>query len=87
MKSRPSPEQLRHQVEAFLSEELGIHADDIELDTALVSSGLIDSMSLVQLATHIERTLDIEIPDQDITVENLDSLAKILAYIESRLSS
>ena len=41
-------------------------------------------MGLVRLASHLERLLDIEIPDEDVTPENFGSLGRILSYAKSR---
>ncbi|MFQ5513659.1 MAG: acyl carrier protein [Myxococcota bacterium] len=78
-------ETVERQILAFLRERVEEDQETIRRDTALVSSGLIDSMDTVRLATHLERTLRLKIPDEDISVENFDSIARILSYVEGRL--
>jgi acyl carrier protein len=72
---------------AFLRDDLRVRNEAITRETELVSEGLIDSTDLVLLATHLERTLDLEIPDEDISVDNFDSVAMILDYVERKLGS
>jgi acyl carrier protein len=80
-------EALERSILAFLRDELQVADEAITRDTELVSEGLIDSTDLVRLATHLERTLDLEIPDEDISVDNFDSVAMILDYVERKLGS
>jgi acyl carrier protein len=48
---------------------------------------MLDSADVVRLATHVERSLDISIPDRDITPEHFDSIARILDYVDARHES
>jgi acyl carrier protein len=80
-------EALEGIILAFLREDLRVRDEAITRETELVSEGLIDSTDLVLLATHLERTLDLEIPDEDISVDNFDSVAMILDYVERKLGS
>jgi acyl carrier protein len=79
-------DELEARILGFLSQELGIR-ETVERDTELVSTGLVDSADLVRLATHLERTLDLSIPDHEINADNFDSVAMILEYVERKLGS
>ncbi len=81
------PEVLEARVRAFLSKQLNLRDAPIERDTELVTTGLLDSMDVVRLVAHLERTLGITIPDGDIDVDHFDSIAKISSYLEARLGS
>ena len=80
-------EQLETEIRAYLRDELDLPEEELVRDARLVRNGLLDSVNLVQVATHLERTFGIEIPDQDIDGEHLDSIAMIAAYVESRQRS
>ena len=80
-------EALEGIIFAFLRDHLRVLDEAITRETELVSEGLIDSTDLVLLATHLERTLDLEIPDEDISVDNFDSVVMILDYLERKLGS
>ena len=79
-------DELEARILSFLSQELRIR-ETIERDSELVSTGILDSADLVRLATHLERTLDLEIPDHEINADNFDSVAMILEYVERKLGS
>jgi len=64
----------------FLEDELAIDRAEIVLDTLLFSSGLIDSFSLVSLLGFLETAGGFMIDPADVTLDNFDSLARILAY-------
>jgi acyl carrier protein len=66
----------------FLTEELGVEGDKIEPETLLFSSGLIDSFSLVVLMTFIENAGEVSIAPSDVTLDNFDSVERMLAYVE-----
>jgi len=80
-------DDLEASILAFLRDELRIDTSEIEPDTELVSGGVVDSTDLVRLATRLERNLDIEIPDQDISADNLDSIEMIINYVSGKLAS
>jgi len=77
-------EQIEAEVRRYLREELDLPEEELARDARLVRNGLLDSVNLVQVATHLERAFDIEIPDQDIDGEHLDSIEMIAAYVRAR---
>jgi acyl carrier protein len=50
----------------------------------LISSGLIDSFSLVDLALFIEDTFGVHIDDTELNAQTFDTLDQLAALIESR---
>lgn len=56
----------------------------IEPDQALLSSGLINSFSLVDLAMYIEDTFSVRIEDFELNKETFDSLSQLSELIHSR---
>lgn len=58
---------------------------DIVDDQDLLLSGMLDSISVVRLASHIESTYAITVPPEDVIIENFGTLVKISSYIASRL--
>ena len=82
---RSDVEQLESRICAFLCDECRIDPAELTRTTELVTSGLLDSMGMVRLATHLERLVEISIPDDDITAEHFDSIERILGYVQSKL--
>ena len=56
----------------------------ISPNEALISSGLIDSFSLMDLALFIEDTFGVRIEDTELNAETFDNLDQLAALISSR---
>ncbi len=56
----------------------------IAADEALISSGLIDSFSLMDLALFIEDTFNVRIEDTELNADTFDNLNQLAALISSR---
>ena len=50
----------------------------------LISSGVIDSFSLMDLALFVEDTFGVRIEDTELNAETFDDLAQLASLIESR---
>lgn len=51
---------------------------------SLLEEGLIDSTGILELVAFIETEFSIQMADADIVPDNLDSLATIVRYVESK---
>jgi len=56
----------------------------ISPDESLISSGLIDSFSLMDLALFIEDTFGVRVEDTELNAETFDNLNQLAALISSR---
>ena len=56
----------------------------IAADESLISSGLIDSFSLMDLALYVEDTFGVRIEDTELIADTFDNLTQLAALIESR---
>lgn len=56
----------------------------LEPSAPLVSSGLIDSFSLVDLALFVEDTFGVHLDDTELNAQTFDSLEQLAGLIESR---
>ena len=65
----------------FLVEELGVEGDNLQPETPLFSSGLIDSFSLVTLMSFIENAGEVSIDPADVTLDNFDNIERMLQFI------
>jgi acyl carrier protein/D-alanine--poly(phosphoribitol) ligase subunit 2 len=54
---------------------------EITLDTPLISSGIVDSFSMVSLKTFLEKKCKISIPDAKASPEAFDSVNKIAKLV------
>ncbi len=74
---------LENYIAAKILKQPGRH---IAPDAALISSGLIDSFSLVDLALFVEDNFGVRIDDTELNAQTFDSLQQLTALIESRRS-
>ena len=56
----------------------------IQAEASLITSGLIDSFSLVDLALYIEDTYGVRIEDTELNASTFDTLDQLAALVESR---
>ncbi|MEL6190030.1 MAG: phosphopantetheine-binding protein [Myxococcota bacterium] len=72
-------------IRIFIQREiLNDEAISIADDQDLLLSGLLDSLGVTRLVTHLEEQTGIEIPAGDVTLENFSSLALIRDYLQTR---
>lgn len=57
---------------------------NLRADEALISSGLIDSFSLVDLALYVEDTFGVRIDDAELNAEYFDTLDELTRLIDQR---
>jgi acyl carrier protein len=74
----------RENLRRYLHEKQGLEPADFADDTLLFSSGLIDSFSMVDLIIFIEETRGLRVHPADVTLDNFDSIDRILAFVEAR---
>lgn len=55
----------------------------LEPDTTLISSGLVDSLSLIRVLVFIEDEFDVVIPDEAATAPAMDTIRKIDGLIDA----
>ena len=64
---------------------LNLPQKKIDSQEPLISSGLIDSFSLVDLAMFVEDTFNVRIDDTELNTDTFDSLDQLADIILSRL--
>jgi acyl carrier protein len=57
---------------------------ELASDTQLISSGLIDSFSLMDIALFVEDTFGVRIEDTELNAETFDTLQQLTDLVESR---
>ena len=75
---------LEYVVDEYVDED-----DDIEVgpDTPLISSGIVDSFSMVSLKVFLEKKYGIRLPDEDATPEAFDTVNSIIAVVKKHQGS
>ncbi len=68
-------------VEYVSDEYLEEDDDEIDLDSPLISAGIVDSFSMVSLKAFLENKYMIKIPDEKATPEAFDTVRKICSLV------
>jgi acyl carrier protein len=74
--------QLKEKISTDIFMQPGLILD---IHQPLISSGLIDSFSLVDIALFVEDTFDVQIDDTELNAETFDSLIELTELILSRM--
>jgi acyl carrier protein len=56
----------------------------VQLDSELIKSGILSSILVVDLATSLEEDFDIQIPFNEITLENFSNIVLIEKFINEK---
>jgi acyl carrier protein len=65
----------------FVEDTLGVDTADVDEDTPLFSSGMIDSASMVDLIVFVEAEGNVKFAPDDISLDHLDSIGRILRFV------
>ena len=74
----------RESLLQYMQDRLGVDTAEVGDDTPLFSSSLLDSFSIVEMMMFIETGAGIRMDAWDVTLDNLDSIQRILAYVETK---
>jgi acyl carrier protein len=76
--------QIRDTLRRYVCAELmGEPSYRLGDDEPLITGGLIDSFCVAHLGVFIETTFGVYIPDADLTVENMDTIASIARRVRA----
>ena len=72
----------------YIKEELNRDRKEFELNAEedLLGSGLVESVSMLQLIQFLEETFEMKIPPQDMTIENFMTVEAMVNYIKQNTS-
>ena len=77
------------QIREFLSDSFLYNPDGFPLgdEDSLIANGVIDSTGILELTQFVEDEFRVEVPDEEITPENFDTVSRILEYVERKLAA
>ncbi len=67
------------RIRAFIRDSFFV--EDVSEEESFLQSGIIDSTAMLELVGFLEQEFDIEILDEELVPENLDSLARAAAFV------
>jgi acyl carrier protein len=68
----------------LVADEIALDGDGIEADTDLMSTGLVDSLGVVQIVEWMEAQLGFEIDPGDVVLEHFRSVSAMVEYARGR---
>lgn len=77
----------RDTLVSYMKEKLGVDTDSLADDAQLFSNGTLDSFSMVELITFIENEASIRLAPTEVSLDNLDSIERILAFVQTKAES
>ncbi len=78
------PEDLKKLITDYIKREYLDEDSDMEVtpETKLISSGIVDSFSMVSLKVFLEKKFSIKLPDEKATPEAFDSVNNIIELLK-----
>ncbi len=75
---------VKDEILDFIKEEYLEDEDEVEInyESPLISSGIVDSFSMVSLKRYLEKKFNIEIPNARATAEAFDSINSIVKLLQ-----
>ncbi len=79
-------ESLLQRIQKFILENY-LFTDDasaLGVDDSLLGRGIVDSTGMLEIIMFIEEQLGVTVMDEEMVPENLDSVSRIAAFVESK---
>lgn len=81
--------ELRDQIRNFIVENF-LFGDEAPLtsdEQSLLDTGIIDSVGVMELVSYLESDHGLQIQDEDLVPENLDSVANLESFIRRKVAA
>jgi acyl carrier protein len=70
-------------VDNFIFEDPG---EGLKNSDSFLDNGILDSTGILELVAFLERTFDIQVADEELIPENLDSIENVVNYLQKKLN-
>jgi len=79
---------VKYTIRAFIAKEIYAGSDISELKetTPLISGGIMDSISTIQLVDFLEKEYNIEFKPHEVDQDNLDTIELIAKCVEQKMN-
>jgi len=80
---------IKQEVRRFILENYLFTEDESELgdDDSFLETGILDSTGMMELIYFLEDEQAVKVEDDEMIPENLDSVARVTAYVERKRAS
>ncbi|MGI9606485.1 MAG: phosphopantetheine-binding protein [Acidimicrobiales bacterium] len=72
---------LETRLAAYIADEIALVDVPIEAETELLLSGAVDSLGVIRITQWIEDEADVAVDPGDVTLENFQSVSRMVSYI------
>ena len=72
----------KEALKQYIAEELLNNSVNVKEDDNLLSDGMVDSLGMVRLVAFLEETFEVEIPPEDLIIENFGTINVIADYLQ-----
>ncbi|WP_292545968.1 acyl carrier protein [Mesorhizobium sp.] len=81
--------QIRTMARDFILNEFlpGERPENLTDSTELITDGILDSLATLKLVAYLEKSCGIEIAPDELVPENLNSIAQIANFVQSKQAS
>ena len=80
-------DEMRDKIIEYIRDEyLEDESMEVKEDTPLISSGIVDSFSMVSLKMYLEEEYSIKMTDEEASTEAFDSVGSILALVKKKMA-
>jgi acyl carrier protein len=82
-------EDIKNTIKEYILKEFlpGENADNLTDSTPLVTGGVLDSIATLKLVSFLEEQYGIQVEAHEADVDNLNTIADIVRYVESKLAA
>jgi acyl carrier protein len=69
---------------SFISDRIGVSKTKLDANAPLFSAGLMDSMAVLEVTAFVEREVGVRFTTADINLDNLDTINRILGFVQKK---
>jgi acyl carrier protein len=78
-------ENLNGRIRAFVLEKFPLaRKQQLKDSDALLESGILDSLGILDLVTYLEQEFSISVADDELVPENFQSIERVAAFVQSK---
>jgi hypothetical protein len=76
---------IKDEIRRFITGKFMLNpGDNLDDDMSLLETNTVDSVGILEIVGFIENNFNLKIEDEELTAENLDSINKIVRFIEKK---
>ena len=78
--------KIKSDIRKYIIESSVAQSNQLEDDTHIFDSGILDSMGLLFLIEYLNENYDIQVNDEELVPENFETVDRIVNFLEKKLN-